>query len=113
MTSKSAFTVPAILCEVMIQEGIPAEMEVKFHPSRKFRIDVAVVSVKLAIEVNGGVWSSGRHTRGAGYLRDMEKLNLLTEMGWRTLQYSTQEAKDLSALPQIKWVYNRLKEGTL
>jgi very-short-patch-repair endonuclease len=68
--------------------GIPAPVtELKFHPSRKFRFDYAWPEHRVAVEINGGVWSGGRHTRGAGYLRDMEKINSAQEMGWVVLQY--------------------------
>lgn len=56
-------------------------------PGRDFRIDIAYPDVWLAVEIEGGAWSRGRHVRGAGYLKDMEKYNLLTVHGWRLLRY--------------------------
>jgi hypothetical protein len=38
---------------------------------------------KLAIEVQGGIWTGGAHARGAGIERDMEKHNLCVIAGWR------------------------------
>ena len=36
----------------------------------------------MAIECQGGIWTQGRHTRGKGYLRDVEKRNIAASMGW-------------------------------
>lgn len=35
----------------------------------------------MAIEIEGSVWTKGRHTRGSGFLADMEKYNALAERG--------------------------------
>lgn len=63
--------------------------EYKFHPSRKWRIDYAWPVVKLAVEIEGGVFrqSKGRHTNPSGFIKDIEKYNALTEHGWHLLRY--------------------------
>lgn len=73
--------------------GLPApEFEFKFHPERKWRFDVAWPEDakrwgghNVAIEVQGGLFSSGRHNRGAAMLKEYEKLNEAAAMGWRVL----------------------------
>jgi len=68
--------------------GIPApEAEYRFHPVRKWLIDYAWPNVNLAVEIEGGIWSKGRHIRPAGFLRDMEKYNSLTSAGWTLLRF--------------------------
>jgi len=58
--------------------------EYRFHDTRKWRFDYAILGpYMIAIEVEGGVWSGGRHTRGAGFLGDVEKYNAGTLLGWR------------------------------
>ncbi len=64
----------------------PAEMEVVFCPPRKWRFDYAWVEHKVALEVEGGVWTRGRHTRGAGFLADMSKYNSAAELGWLVIR---------------------------
>jgi very-short-patch-repair endonuclease len=65
--------------------------EYKFHPKRMWRIDFAQPEKKIAIEVEGGAYSKGRHTRGSGFIKDMEKYNALTVLGWKLLRYTPQQ----------------------
>lgn len=60
-------------------------LEYRFHPTRKWRFDLAWVGDKLALECQGGIWSRGRHVRGAALLKEWEKLNTAAIMGWRIL----------------------------
>ena len=55
--------------------------EYQFHPKRKWRVDFYLPQFGIAIELEGGVWSSGRHTRGSGYIADIEKYNEITAAG--------------------------------
>lgn len=56
--------------------------ELRFHPKRRWRFDFAFENANVAIEVDGGAYSQGRHTRGAGYEADCEKLNTAALHGW-------------------------------
>ena len=67
--------------------GIPEPaVEFRFHPTRKWRLDYSWPTQRLALEVEGGIWIGGRHTRPASYLAEMEKYNALAVMGWRLLR---------------------------
>jgi hypothetical protein len=57
--------------------------EYKFFPSRRWRIDFYITkgSVKIALEVEGGIWIKGRHITPEGFLKDMEKYNALSACG--------------------------------
>ena len=50
---------------------------------RRWRIDYyfEYKDRKVALEVEGGVWTSGRHVHPSGFLKDMEKYNALTLHG--------------------------------
>jgi hypothetical protein len=73
--------------------GLPApKAEFRFHAKRKWRFDFAWPAPDLvALEVEGGIFSGGRHTRGAGFAKDMEKYNEATAMGWRLLRVTPSE----------------------
>ena len=89
------------LCQVA---GLPKpEAEWRFHPTRRWRFDWAFPDEKhkLAIEVDGGIFVAGRHTRGAGVLKDMEKLNAAAILGWRVLRFTPQQVKTGEALAVI------------
>ena len=81
---------------------IEFEQEFKFHPKRKWRADFHLVEKMILVEVEGGIWSGGRHTRGKGYLGDMEKYNAATVMGYRVIRFSTEQVKSGLAIQQIE-----------
>lgn len=83
---------------------IEFEREFKFHPKRKWRADFHLVEKMILVEVEGGIWSGGRHTRGKGYLGDMEKYNAATVMGYRVIRFSTEQVKSGLAIEQIEGV---------
>lgn len=62
------------------------EPEFRFHGIRRWRFDYALPTFKVAIEVEGGVWTAGRHTRPKGFLGDIEKYNAAAALGWRVLR---------------------------
>jgi very-short-patch-repair endonuclease len=62
--------------------------EYRFHPTRRWRFDIAVPELKIAVEIEGGTWIQGRHTRGKGYQEDMEKYNQAQLLGWRVFRYT-------------------------
>jgi very-short-patch-repair endonuclease len=69
---------------------------------RRWKFDFAHVGSKTAIEIEGGVFSSGRHTRGVGYINDMEKYNKAVELGWVVLRYTPKQVEEILTHEQIK-----------
>lgn len=77
----------SLFCNICRAElGADCVREYRFDPSRRWRFDYAIPAHKIAIEVEGGVWTQGRHTRPAGFLGDMEKYNAAAVLGWRILR---------------------------
>lgn len=97
----------------MIQVGLPhPETEYKFHPTRKWRFDIAFPSVKVAVEIEGGIYGGrvycqncgslvkqqvksgamvevrvgGRHSRGSSFEKDAEKYNEAAILGWLVIR---------------------------
>lgn len=81
---------------------IAFKSEFRFHPTRKWRADFYIEDTKLLIEVEGGIWSGGRHTRGKGYLGDMEKYNTATALGYQVFRFSTEQVTSGFAIKQIE-----------
>ena len=81
--------------------GLTYVSEYRFDPIRRWRLDFAFPDQKLAVEVEGGVWSGGRHSRGAGFEADCEKYNALTLAGWRLLRFTGKPIKSGEALETI------------
>jgi len=68
--------------------------EYRFAPPRRWRFDRAWPERRVAVELEGGVWSGGRHTRPAGYEADVEKYNTATVEGWRVLRFTAKALRD-------------------
>lgn len=60
--------------------------EYRFKAGRKWEFDLAWPEYMVALEIEGGVFTRGRHTQGVGFMQDMEKYNTATVMGWRILR---------------------------
>lgn len=87
---------PALCRAAGLPEPVP---EYRFAPPRRWRIDWAWPDYRLGLEVDGGVWTGGRHTRGAGWAKDSEKLNAAACAGWRMLRCTPQQLADM--LPAV------------
>jgi very-short-patch-repair endonuclease len=68
---------------------------------RRWRFDLAWPAAMLAVEVDGGTWSGGRHVTGRGFEGDCEKLNTATLMGWRVLRFTTDMVRRGEAIGAI------------
>lgn len=86
--------------------------EYQFHPTRKWRFDFAFVDQKIAVELHGGVFTQGRHTRGLGVENDMRKINAAILLGWSVLCFSSGMVKNGEAAAQVEIMLTKLKEGT-
>lgn len=55
----------------------------------------------IAIEVEGGAWKNGRHTRGEGFIADMEKYNEITIHGFKLLRFTPDQLLTKKTLETI------------
>ena len=90
--------------------GQALSRELRFDPVRRWRFDFAHEASRVAIEINGGVWSGGRHVRGAGYLRDREKMNAAQAAGWRVFELGTGQVTAGNLLQIIETINSICKE---
>ena len=77
------------------------EKEYRFHPVRKWRVDFCYPADHIAIEVEGGTWSGGRHTRGSGFEKDCEKYNELALTGFYLYRFTSTMIYSGTALETI------------
>lgn len=77
----------ALLVNRMRDAGLPlGEAQYRFVAGRQFRWDRCFPDRMVAIEVQGGTWTTtGAHSRGSGIERDCMKLSLGAVLGWRVL----------------------------
>lgn len=82
------------------------EREYRFHERRQWRFDFAWPdhNPPVAVEIEGGIWTGGRHTRGLGFEADCEKYNQAAEMGWTVLRFTPRYIRSGEALEQVRRV---------
>ena len=85
---------PKLLLDQILTTDLPVPVrEHKFHPTRRWRFDLAFLESKLAVEVEGGIWTYGRHNRAISFIKDMEKYNEACLLGWNLLRFTTDMVK--------------------
>jgi very-short-patch-repair endonuclease len=83
--------------------GLPEPVrEYVFHPTRKWRFDFALPDLLIAIEVEGGIWSRGRHVRGKGFEEDCYKYAEATLLGWRVFRFTPKMIRSGDALRYVE-----------
>jgi hypothetical protein len=75
---------------------------------RDWRFDAAWPTLKLAVEVEGGGWSGGRHTRGAGFAADLEKYHHAMAHGWTVYRCDGRLIRTGEAAKIIRILWERL-----
>ena len=90
--------------------GCEIKPEHSFFPGRKWRLDFAIVDLKIGIEIEGGVWANGRQTRGKGFIEDMEKYNAAATLGWVILRFTPHDLNKITTFEMIKKVVELKKD---
>ena len=83
--------------------GLPEpEREYRFHPTRRWKFDFCWPSKMVAVELEGGTWTGGRHTRPVGFEQDCEKYNEAAIMGWKVLRFTVNMVRSGEALTKTE-----------
>lgn len=80
---------PALFVTLCAPRGLGTPItEYRFASPRRWRFDFAWPEVRVALEVEGGVWRTGggAHSHPTGILRDIEKYNRAAALGWRVVR---------------------------
>lgn len=93
----------SLLLALLSAEGLPAPTpQYRFAPPRRWRFDLCWREAMVVCEVEGGVWTQGRHTRGSGFIGDMEKYNEAAVLGYLLVRVTYAMIADGSAVAVIK-----------
>lgn len=91
--------------------GLPEpETEYRFDPSRRWRFDLAWPAERVAVEIEGGIWSGGRHVTGSGFINDLMKYNAATIAEWMVIRVTTGMVQDGSALGFVERALARARD---
>ncbi len=83
--------------------GIPEPVaEHRVCKDRRWRFDWAWVEDKVALEVQGGCWTHGKHSRGKGQLNDFAKANRAVVLGWKLLYCTPSQIESGEIMPVIR-----------
>ena len=91
-----------LLCWQLNNLGLPHEREHHFHDTRKWRFDIAFPAVKLAIEIDGGLFVDGGHSRGRARINDMERDIAANLLGWLVVRMPPEWIRPGTALANIE-----------
>lgn len=86
--------------------GPELEKEVRFDPDRQWRADYVHRPTMTILEVDGGVYSRGRHVRPGGFVEDCFKLNSAALHGYRVIRIATGMANTAYLQQIIDWLQN-------
>ena len=84
-----------------------AVREHQFHALRKWRFDFAWPSLRVACEVDGGIWmDGGAHSLPSNIERDIEKGNAAVMDGWQVLRFTPQMVQSGAAVRLLEKLLN-------
>ena len=78
---------------------------------KDWRFDFAWPNLMLAVEVEGGAWVGGRHTRGKGFLEDLRKYQAAQMMGWTVYRTAGELINSGEAVKTIEELIKACRES--
>ena len=100
-----------MLSQIAAARLLPCSPQYVFHSTRKWRFDFAWPEIRFAVEVNGGIYVRGGHSRGKGQENDMEKIAEAAILGWTTICVSSNQIKSGEALRWIETIVQQRRAG--
>lgn len=92
--------------------GLPTpEREMRFNDARGWLFDFAWPAPQIALEIEGGVWVKGRHSRPKGFEEDCCKYAEAALAGWTVLRVTGGMVKDGRALAFAQRALERFETG--
>ena len=78
---------------------------------RRYRMDFAFIDILVAVEVEGGIHSRGRHVRPKGFQEDARKYRRAAIAGWLVLRVTSADINDGSAIADLEKAIKFRREG--
>ncbi len=72
----------------IVGDGPGIRKRIKAAGLQDWRFDFAWVDEKVAVEMDGGIWTQGAHVRGNHYESDRKKYNAAQVNGWIVLTFT-------------------------
>ena len=92
-----------LLATQLDQAGIQFVREFRFAPPRRWRADFSLYGAgPILVEIDGGGYVAGRHSRGAGMEKDAEKQSAAAILGYRVIRCTPSQVEDGRALAWIQ-----------
>jgi hypothetical protein len=96
-----------LVFQIWKKAGLPqAVAEHEFCAGRKWRFDFAFPAERVAVEVQGGIFTRGRHTRGAALVKEYEKWRAAAMLGWRILPCIPQQIYSTALVEELRAALN-------
>lgn len=80
---------------------VPYERNFRIHPERRFAADFYLRAPALVVEVDGGGFVQGRHSRGQGIENDCEKSALIACLPARLMRVTPRQVRSGNA---VQWI---------
>jgi hypothetical protein len=86
--------------------------EYKFSAARRWRLDYYIErgDVRIGVELEGGLYSGGRHSRPEGYRNDIEKYNAAAMAGITVLRLGTGQVDAAHVAEIADYVRRQMKQ---
>ena len=79
---------------------------------KDWRADFAIPHLRLLIEIEGGGYTQGRHTRGCGFAEDLRKYDAAARLGWTVYRCDPAMVRTGHALETIKILIDLATNGS-
>jgi len=97
---------PSLFIALCKAHGLPEPVPEYRFCERGWKFDFAWPNSKpmVALEIDGGAYTQGRHTRGKGFIKDQQKRNRATVLGWQVFNCVPADVKDGSIFATLREV---------
>lgn len=92
-------------------KGLRARLKEKGF--KDYRFDFAWPQFRLALEINGSIWTKGGHSSGRGLIRDYDKINQAQMQKWDVLIFTTEQVMNGEAIVTLKNMIGICERGLI